>query len=210
MGFIINSNKTEVIHVADSDSGSGTDKEGNLVANETDLHSLAELAQKTKEQKLKDMNEVNINFKDDAIMGLFVNKCLSERPKALILLAQEYYKLHTRKELPIFTYDIKQGKLEEWKLNDEEKHKFLQDMLQDRTLRTSKIGYYLDENSNQYKYIDVLEPEKSGKENENTSCTDNIKILRGLSFSPQKQSSKKSTITINPVNIYKMSNENTK
>lgn len=206
MGFIINSDKTEVIHVADSDSGSSTDMEGNLQANETDLHSLAELAQRTKEQKLKDMNEVNINFKADAIMGLFVNKCLSERPKALILLAQEYYKLHTGKELPIFIYDTDHGKLDAWKLSDEEKYKFLQDMRQDRTLLASKIGYYLTPETNEYKYIDVLEPQK--KEQENDSRSEDIKILRGLSSSPQKSSLHSNKIHSNQ--IYKKIHENTK
>lgn len=145
MGFLLNSEKADIIHVADSDSGSmGNVADGDFSANQTDLKTLSDLAAKTRTEKLRDMNEVNVNIKDDAIVGLFVNKCHSERPKAMILLAQEYYKLQTGKELPIFTYDQANGNLQPLKMSKEEKKDFLEKMHQNKQIHSSVIGYTLN------------------------------------------------------------------
>ena len=100
IGFIINSDQAEIVHVSDMDSCScGSTKNGDFSACASELSTLAELADKTRKEKLTEMNEVNINIKNDAIIGLFFSR--RDRPKAQVLLAQEYYKMHTGKELPI-------------------------------------------------------------------------------------------------------------
>ena len=202
-GFLLDSNKADIVHVADSDSGSGVTNQGDFVANETELKSLSDLVEKTKKEKLKDMNEVNINIKDDAIIGLFVNKCPSERPKTLTLLAQEYYKLHTGKELPIFIYDTANGKIEAWKMNDEEKNKFIQEMLQKRTIRSSMVCYDLDtEYTQEYKSIDCNKSNNQ-EEKEETNSSDNIKILRGIKTNPQETEVQTTKSKLQIMDIYK-------
>lgn len=141
IGFIINSDQAEIVHVSDMDSGScGSTKNGDFSACASELSTLAELADKTRKEKLTEMNEVNINIKNDAIIGLFFSK--SDRPKAQVLLAQEYYKMHTGKELPIFMYDPDKGTLEALEISAAEKKEFL--LAMKPYLKTLTIGYYLD------------------------------------------------------------------
>ncbi|MBR6231901.1 MAG: hypothetical protein IKQ99_02250 [Alphaproteobacteria bacterium] len=143
IGFLIDSTKAEIIHVADSDSCSGGDvANGDFRAAKTDLTTLAELADKTRKEKLTNMNEVNICIKNDAIVALFANKASSERPKAEILLAQEYYKMQTETELPIFIYDSDKGALTPFEITEDEKKNFLLSMRSQ--LKTLTIGYDID------------------------------------------------------------------
>lgn len=145
LGFIINSEKAEIVHVADMDSGSsGNITDGTFSANKTELHSLSDLAEKTRKEKLHDMNEVNINIKDDAIAGLFVNKAPSDRTKAFILMAQEYYKMQTGVDLPVFVYDKSEGNLQQLNMSNEEKMTFLSAMRKENQIRSLTIGYDLD------------------------------------------------------------------
>lgn len=145
LGFIINSDKAEIVHIADMDSGSsGNITDGTFSANKTDLHSLSDLTNKTRKEKLHDMNEVNINIKDDAIVGLFVNKARSNRPKAFILMAQEYYKMQNGIELPLFIYDSDKGSLQPLDMSDEEKNSFLSTIRKENQIRSLTIGYSLD------------------------------------------------------------------
>ena len=145
LGFIVNSEKAEIVHVSDKDSGSsGNITDGTFFANKTDLHTLSELADRTREKNLSDMNEVNINIKDDAIVGLFFNKALSDhRSKAFVLMAQEYYKMQTGVELPIFIYDTEKGDLQPLNMSDKEKTDFLNDMKKENIIRSLTISYDL-------------------------------------------------------------------
>lgn len=142
IGFIINSDKAEILHVSDVDSGSSGDAvNGDFYAIKSDLSTLFELADKTRKEKLTDMNEVNVSIGNDAIVGLFVDKAVSDLPKSHILLAQEYYKMHTGKELPIFVYDSQKGDLQPLKMSEEDKKDFLLSM--ESRLKTLTIGYEL-------------------------------------------------------------------
>ena len=144
LGFIVNSEKAEIVHVADQDSGSsGNITDGTFFANKTDLHTLSDLANRTREKKLKDMNEVNINIKNDAIVGLFFNKAPSDRSKAFALMAQEYYKMQTGIKLPIFIYDTQKGDLQPLNMSDKEKTDFLNTMKKENIIRSLTISYDL-------------------------------------------------------------------
>lgn len=184
MGFLLNSEKADIIHVADSDSGSmGNVADGDFVANPTDLKTLSDLATKTRTEKLHDMNEVNVNIKDDAIVGLFVNKCPSERPKAMILLAQEYYKLQTGKELPIFTYDQANGNLQPLEMSKEEKKDFLERMYQNKKIHSPVVGYTLDNAyTEETQYTNIIKATENEKSKEATP-DNRLDHLRGISAS---------------------------
>lgn len=127
-------------------SGSNGDiADGTFVANDTDLHSLAELAQRVRSKHSKIMNEVNINIKDgSAVLGLFVNKAMSEAPKVHILMAQEYFKMQTGKTLPIYVYDSKGGELTEYNPPKEERESIVTRLKESRRLHSSSLGYWLE------------------------------------------------------------------
>ena len=160
MGFLIDGEKAEAFHIAESDSGSNGDiADGTFVANDTDLHSLAELAQRVRSKHSKIMNEVNINIKDgSAVLGLFVNKAMSEAPKAHILMAQEYFKMQTGKTLPIYVYDSKGGELTEYNPPKEERESIVTRLKESRRLHSSSLGYWLEseEKGHYESYFDLL------------------------------------------------------
>ena len=159
IGFLVNSDATEIVHVADSDSGSNGSGD-NFIANPTDLSTLKELASRTREQKLTDMNEVNVNIPTkEAYVGLFFNKALSERSKAQILLAQECHKDLTGQTLPIFEYDFKKSTLTEYNPSKEERNEFLKRMVEEKNIKSSNIHYAFNtEDSHESKRFDVLKP----------------------------------------------------
>jgi hypothetical protein len=194
MGFLLNSEKADIIHVADSDSGSmGNVADGDFVANPTNLKTLSDLAAKTRTEKLRDMNEVNVNIKDDAIVGLFVNKCPSERPKAMILLAQEYYKLQTGKELPIFTYDQANGNLQPLEMSKEEKKDFLERMYQNKKIHSPVVGYTLDNAyTEETQYTNIIKAKENEKSKEVTP-DNRFDRLRGISASEKTAAPEKKT-----------------
>lgn len=195
MGFLLNSEKADIVHVADSDSGSmGNVADGDFVANPTDLKTLSDLAAKTRTEKLRDMNEVNVNIKDDAIEGLFVNKCPSERPKAMILLAQEYYKLQTGKELPIFTYDQANGYLQPLEMSKEEKKDFLERMYQNKKIHSPVVGYTLDNAyTEETQYTNIIKATENEKSKEATP-DNRLDRLRGISASEKTAAPEKKTV----------------
>lgn len=195
MGFLLNSEKADIVHVADSDSGSmGNVADGDFVANPTDLKTLSDLAAKTRTEKLRDMNEVNVNIKDDAIVGLFVNKCPSERPKAMILLAQEYYKLQTGKELPIFTYDQANGYLQPLEMSKEEKKDFLERMYQNKKIHSPVVGYTLDNAyTEETQYTNIIKATENEKSKEATP-DNRLDRLRGISASEKTAAPEKKTV----------------
>jgi len=173
IGFLINSDSAEVFHIADSDSGSGWGKNG-FVATKTDISSLSELAEKTRNEGLRDMNEVNINVGPDAYVGLFANKAPSDKPKAHILLAQEYYKQQTGKTLPIYIYDSDNGTLTSFNPDEKEKTDFIAKMCEEKKLRSSTICYKTDEEEKYFDYLDKPAQEKA----KTPPIAERIKYLR--------------------------------
>ena len=169
MGFLIDGEKAEAFHIAESDSGSNGDiADGTFVANHTDLNSLAELAQRVRSKHSKIMNEVNINIKDSsAVLGLFVNKAKSEAPQAHILMAQEFLIIQTGKRLPIYVYDSKAGELTEYNPLKKERESLVARLNESRRFHSANLGYWLEsEKEGCYKnYFDLIAKSEIQRDN---------------------------------------------
>lgn len=164
IGFLINGDLVDVKHVADTDSGSGGDfANGSFIANETDIYTLSELADRTRNEHLRGMNEVNVNVNsEDAFIGLFVNKTKSDMPKAQILLAQEYYKQQTGKTLPIYIYDSANGSLSSFNPSEKEKTDLINRLCEEKVIRSSSIYYEIyNADRQEEKQFDYLDRVKS-------------------------------------------------
>lgn len=125
-GFLVDAERSEIEHVASTDSGSNVDNEGNLRANQSDLTTLDELAEQIHETNSKEMNEVNVNFSTDALRGLFATNYAL--PKLDALVTQFHIQKQGKGTLPLFIYDQDQGALLPWNPDAEEITKLL-DML---------------------------------------------------------------------------------
>lgn len=146
IGFILDEEKCTIRHIAEEDSGScGNELNGDFQANKTDINSLDELESRIKQKHQNVMNEINVNINDDAIIGLFANKSISNRTMANIILAQKYFIMQTGKELPIYMYDNKAGCLFPLIMNQNEKAQFIKKCIEDKIILTSDI-YYETEN----------------------------------------------------------------
>jgi len=64
VGFLVDSDRIKVEHVAEQDSSSNTDNQGNLMANKTDITTLTELAEQVRDSHSNDINEVNNTLSD--------------------------------------------------------------------------------------------------------------------------------------------------
>lgn len=142
IGFLINSDEVDVRHISETDSGScGNEKDGDFRANASDIKSLTELQETIKSKHRNEMNEVNINMRENGYIGLFANKTANQRLISLILLAQKYYELQAGETLPIYIYDSKIGSLESFDITLEEKASIIQNCLNNKVLRSSGIFY---------------------------------------------------------------------
>ena len=160
IGYLIDSSKVEVGHLAEMDSGSsGNSKDGTFHANLTEVKTLDELADLIKIKKNKIMNEVNINMHEDAYVGLFFNKCNSPRLLANVILAGKALEIQTGIQFPIYMYDYENGILENVKLNSKEKMDYIEKCIEGKILRTSQIfcetekGYIV--NTNIFNELDI-------------------------------------------------------
>lgn len=155
-GFLINSDDTDVRHIAETDSGSsGNEKDGDFHANESNIKSLEELQEIIKNKHRKEMNEVNINMRENAYVGLFANKTEGYRQISRILLAQKYYELQAGEVLPIYIYDAKNGELESFDISLEEKANIIQNCLESKVLRSPNVFY--ETQSGDTKCVNYLE-----------------------------------------------------
>lgn len=142
IGYLVNSDNSDVRHIAESDSGSsGNEKDGNFSANKSDIKTLDELQEKIKSEHSNIMNEVNINMRENAYVGLFARKVDNQRLIAQILLAQKTYELQAGVSLPMFIYDSQTGTLDNLDLTLEEKACIIQNCIGNKTLRSSGICY---------------------------------------------------------------------
>lgn len=156
IGFLINSDEADVRHVAETDSGSrGNEKDGDFTAAPTDIQSLTELKNRIKSKHGNVMNEVNINMRENAYVGLFSNKTPSQMIIAKILLAQKYYELQAGTVLPIYIYDVKRGELEELDITLEEKANIIEECLKNKKIHSSSIFY--ETQTGESKSVDYLE-----------------------------------------------------
>ncbi len=165
IGFLIDSEKADVRHISESDSVSnGNEKDGDFSANGTNIQSLSELATivQTKHQKV--MNEVNINMRENAYIGLFANKATSPRVVANIILAQKFYEMQTGDKLPIYIYDSKEGNLNNLNISIDEKNRIIQELLDNKQIRSSNVFYETESgDSKQINFYTNIEKESNNK-----------------------------------------------
>lgn len=156
IGFLLNSDDTDVRHIAEMDSGSsGNEKNGDFRANPTGIKTLSELIDIIKSKHENVMNEVNVNMRENAYVGLFANKVTNQLQIARMLLAQKYYELQTDTILPMYVYDSKSGELESFNITLEEKASIIKSCLESKSLRSSSIFY--ETQSGESKSADYLE-----------------------------------------------------
>ena len=113
-GFLMDADKSEIIHIAEMDSGSsGNVVDGDFRANSSGIENLDQLATIVRQGKKRRMNEVNANFKKESVKGLFALKAGGPTNKMDILLVQKH--LETKGfNLPMYIYDFEQGTLDLW------------------------------------------------------------------------------------------------
>ena len=156
IGFLLNSDKTDVRHIAEMDSGSsGNEKYGDFRANPSEIQTLSELRDIIKSKHENIMNEVNVNMKENAYIGLFSNKTANQLQISRMLLAQKYYELQTGIILPMYIYDSKIGELESFDITLEEKSNIIKSCLTNKSLRSTSIFY--ETQRGEIKNVDYLE-----------------------------------------------------
>ena len=140
IGFLIDSDKANCFHIAKSDSGSsGRLIDGDFLAVNPDFQTINELANYIKTSGDTIMNEVNIVASLDSVVGLF----FIESPNPITLLrrlyvAKECIKDITGIDYPIYSYDRKNGRLNNFVLTDE----ILEYIIQG--LKCNKLFYWPD------------------------------------------------------------------
>lgn len=140
IGFLINSDLADCYHICKSDSGSsGNVATGNFFANTPDFETIDELANYIITSRDNKMNEVNINTSIESVLGLFINECpKQDQLLKMIYLARRCLKDITGIEYPIYSYDLRNGKLNYVELtNDLEEHII-------QNLRSTKLMYWPD------------------------------------------------------------------
>lgn len=117
LGFLVDSERVGIEHVAEGDSLSSVDDDGQLQANNGTVSTLPELAQLIHETHTKDMNEVNISLPVGAVRGLFTVDAPRARLDALV--TRHHLRQDGKGILPLFIYG-RQGSLEQWEPTAEE------------------------------------------------------------------------------------------
>ena len=153
-GFLIDSKKTDLIHISERDSGSsGEISKGDFRAYTESLSSLDELSQQIREEDgSTSMNEVNVCMKDDAYIGIFTNP--DKRSIAFGIILQKLNDILFGAVLPLYMYEKNQGQLISLDLDISQKIDIIRETLQNKRLTTSDIFYQLGKEEN---YIDILE-----------------------------------------------------
>jgi hypothetical protein len=110
-GLLFDGNESEIIHVADKDSGSSGSSAEDFRANDSNIHNLSELASLIKETVGKSpMNEVNANFDTKGLVGILVRKAGSSLTMMQGIMTQRYMG-QKGYHLPLFIYDQDHGTL---------------------------------------------------------------------------------------------------
>lgn len=127
IGFLINSDMADCFHIAKSDSGScGSMIEGDFMANKSDFDRVIELANYIKQTNATVMNEVNVNIKIDAVVGLFINKCtISDKLLKKIYVVKKMLENVVGIDYPIYLYDWDIGKLDRIDLTKEQEEELI-------------------------------------------------------------------------------------
>ncbi len=179
IGFLLNSEKTEVRHISEMDSGScGNEKNGDFKANTSGIQTLLELKNIIKSKHENVMNEVNVNMGENAYIGLFANKITSQLQIARMLLAQKYYELQTGIALPMYIYDSKIGNLENYDVTLDEKASIIKHCLENKLLRSSSIFY--ETQGGECKCVDYLKEIKKDIESRNFILQSAIEVTKEI------------------------------
>ena len=170
-GFLIDSERTDLIHIAENDSGSYREtSKGDFHAYGESLTSLYELTEKIRAEGGKhSMNEVNVCMKDNAYVGVFTNT--DKRSIAFGIIMQKLNEIQTGKSLSIYMYEKNRGQLTNLDLDIEQKINIIKECIQNKRLATADIYYQLGEKENYLNILEELEKEKS-KQLEGTKVLD--------------------------------------
>ena len=146
VGFIVNGETAQIEHIAERDSGScGNKVNGDFYACGESLKDLDELVLNTKTKNLSGvMNEVNISFSLNDIVGLFYNKSGSDRNLLYTLLAQYMISEQVQFDLPIYEYDQANGAIAKLHMNYSQQQQFFKDMVDKKILKTPLLHYTLE------------------------------------------------------------------
>lgn len=164
-GFLIDSNKTDIVHISLTDSGSfggGND----FHASGESLSSLQELVETSNSGDYNPMNEINVNMRAEAYRGIFTSTSKYNVAQGIIM--QKIAERMLQRKLPIFQYDSMHGKLTDSQLSKEDKISIIKQCIEEQKLRTNEIQYEID---GQMFGFDILE--ELGKEN-NQSILDSV------------------------------------
>ena len=160
-GFLIDSEKTDLIHIAERDSGSsGETSKGDFHAYAKSLTSLDALSEQILVEGGKhSMNEVNVCMKDNAYVGVFTN--LDKRSIAFGIILQKLNEFQIGKTLPLYMYEKKHGQLTTLDLDIEQKIDIIKECLQNKRLATADIYYQSGKEENYLNILEELEKEKA-------------------------------------------------
>lgn len=198
-GFLINSEKADLIHIAERDSGSsGETAKGDFHAYAESLTTLDELTEQIRSEGGKhSMNEVNVCMKDNAYVGVFANP--DKRSIAFAIIMQKLNEIQKAKTLPLYMYEKKQGQLTSLDLDIEQKIDIIRECIQNKRLATADIYYQLGENESYLNILEELEKEKSKQLEETT--------ILGSAIEATEKETRKSIINEQVGNIKKLTKE---
>ena len=197
MGFLIDSANTDLIHIAENDSASsGETSKGDFHAFGESLTSLNELSEQIRGEGGKhSMNEVNVNMKDNAYVGIFSNT--DKRSIAFGIILQKLSEIQMGKRLPLYMYEKQKGQLTSLDLDIEQKISIIRECLQKKRLACADIYYQIGEEETYLNILEELEKEKISvldsaiEATEETTRTETIneqvKSIKDLSIGKDKR-----------------------
>ena len=120
VGFLVNSDKAIIEHIASSDSiSSGRVKNGTFGAIKSDYNTIEELANYIERSGSTIMNEVNLGIPFNAVVGLVFNKCDKIfKIKKMIIVRECLYRLCDI-YYDLYEYDNKVGKIRRFDITDD-------------------------------------------------------------------------------------------
>jgi len=127
IGFLVNSDWVDCLHIAKSDSASsGNILDGDFSANKADFNSIDDLLNYIIQSKDTRMNEVNINAKLNAVVGLFINKCnISNELLKDIYVINKMIQYLVGVDYQIYLYDQLNGKIDLINLTKEQEENLI-------------------------------------------------------------------------------------
>lgn len=118
-GFMFDGSESELHHLHTQDSGSnGQGKD--FRAAESNITSLAELAEAIKDNPTPPMNEVNASFREPNLVGIFANEADKPTNKLDAWFARYHMTERMDKQLPLYIYDTSVGAIQQWEPTLEE------------------------------------------------------------------------------------------